>query len=100
MFALCLRTKHTTNGNPRRVWLIYANEHEATPRYIVDEGYAGRSGVAERVTLADIGDTGWNGPLVLPGPTTTRAAIHAAPVFDVTPAQFNEYAKRKEVLYA
>lgn len=95
MFAVCLRAKHDPNGNPRRVWLIYANEHECTPRYTVSEGYGGRSGVADRVIVADEA-----GPMVMPGRTRLRSIIDCAPVFDVTPAQYREYAKRKDTIYA
>lgn len=39
LFKQQLRTKHDTNGNPRRVWVLYNARGEAIR--VADEGYAG-----------------------------------------------------------
>ena len=45
MFIQNLRTDNDRNGNPRRLWLVYAvdeDTHTAETAALVDEGYQGR----------------------------------------------------------
>jgi hypothetical protein len=93
MFALCLRAPNDRNGNPRRVWLIYAHELDAPnagdrPTYVFDEGYGGRSALADDLARIDSNGNGY-----LPGRLRIHQTIAAAPVFDVPAAQYRAYAK-------
>ena len=56
MFIQNLRTDNDRNGNPRRLWAVYAideDTHTARTAAFVDEGYLGRQCLLSVLTQAE-----------------------------------------------
>lgn len=96
MLAICLHAPNDTNGNPRRVWLVYDDPVDGNPAIPpIVEGYAGPRGVANAIAAYNAATAG-----PLPDRDIIRLTVDHAPAFRVVPAEYTKYAKEKNAIHA